>query len=111
MYDFELTNNEEVIAVFDHIWIYQENNEKNTTIAVTNKRILFMDYNQFDYKEVLRIGRNLDYIRQKEIYYQIKIEDICSIEKKEKYIVFLSNHTNFEFDDDNLFQLLKKILN
>ncbi len=41
MYDFNLINGEEVIKIFDNVWVKQGNNEKNTTIALTNQRLLF----------------------------------------------------------------------
>lgn len=85
--------------------------KKKTTVALTNKRLLFLDYNQHDFREVLRIARSIEYIRYKEVYYQIHLEEIVSIEEKENYIVHLSNNINFEFDNDNLFKLLLEQLN
>ena len=44
MYSLELMNNEEVIRIFDEIFVKQNKNEKITTIVLTNKRLLFLDY-------------------------------------------------------------------
>ena len=43
MYNFNLLKNEKIIKVFEEIYIIQEENEKVTTIALTNKRLLFLD--------------------------------------------------------------------
>lgn len=44
MYNFNLNKDEEIIKVFDAVLIRQEGDEKVTTIALTNKRVLFLDY-------------------------------------------------------------------
>ena len=106
MYNFELKDHEELIDVFDDIWVRQEDNEKRTSVALTNQRLLFLGYDKFDCKETLRIARNIDYLRCKEIYYQINLEEIINIEKLENYIVHVSDSVTFEFDNDELFHLI-----
>lgn len=60
MYNFNLTGNEQIIEIFDNEWIKQNNNEMNTTIALTNKRLLFLDYiNINESAETLRIARGV----------------------------------------------------
>ena len=72
MYDFELLKNEEVVEIFDNFFIKLNENEKYTTLILTNKRLLFLDYIMPDEcREVLRIARCAYYIRNKEVYYQI----------------------------------------
>lgn len=108
MYNFELTNNEEVIKIFDEIFIKQSENEKNTTIVLTNKRLLFLDYTTpNEGLEVLRVARGTDYIKYKEIYYQIDLNDIENIINDKYYQVILKNEMTFEFNDDELYRLLK----
>lgn len=108
MYNFELTNNEEVIKIFDEIFIKQGENEKNTTIVLTNKRLLFLDYiTPNEGLEVLRIARGADYIKYKDVYYQIHLNDIESIIKDKYYQVVLKNKIIFEFEDEELYNLLK----
>ena len=106
MYNLNLENNEELIEVFENEYVKQGNNEKNTTIAITNKRLLFLDYMKDDPDEVLRIARGVDYIRYKEIYYQIRLSEIEKILKKELYFVVLKDGNEFEFEDDKLFNLI-----
>ena len=108
MYNFKLMNNEEVIKIFDEIFIKQEENEKITTIIVTNKRLLFLDYRmENEGLEVLRIARGADYIKYKEVYYQINLNDIENIIKSEYYQIILKNDISFEFNDDELYKLLQ----
>jgi len=108
MYDFNLINGEEVVEIFDNVWVKQGNNEKNTTIALTNKRLLFLEYSKDDPNEVLRTARGLDYPRYKEVYYQIELTNISEVKESENYSVTLEDNTYFEFDDSHLFDLLKK---
>lgn len=108
MYNFELMNNEEVIKIFDEIFIKQEENEKLTTIILTNKRLLFLDYIiPNEGLEVLRIARSANYVKYKEVYYQIDLTDIVNIIKGEYYRVILKNKTSFEFNDEELYKLLQ----
>ena len=106
MYNLNLEDNEELIEIFENEYVKQGKNEKNTTIAITNKRLLFLDYMKDDPDEVLRIARGVDYIRYKEIYYQIRLSEIEKILKKELYSVVLKDGNEFEFEDDKLFNLI-----
>lgn len=64
MYNFNLNKDKEIIKVFDDVLIRQEGNEKVTTIALTNKRVLFLDYLiENEGLEVLRIARGMNYIK------------------------------------------------
>lgn len=110
MYNLNLENNEELIEVFENEYVKQGNNEKNTTIAITNKRLLFMDYMKDDPDEVLRIARGVDYVRYKEVYYQIRLSEIDEIVKKDLYSVLLKNGNEFEFDNEKLFNLINSNL-
>lgn len=108
MYNFELIDNEKVIKIFDEVLIKQEDNQKITTIVLTDKRLLFLDYvTPNEGSEVLRIARGANYIKYKEVYYQIDLNKIVDITKKEYYQVVLENKMTFEFDDDELYNLLK----
>ena len=109
MYNFELINNEEVIKIFDEVFIKQEGNQKTTTIILTNKRLLFLDHiTPNEGLEVLRVARGADYIRYKEVYYQIDLNDIENISNGEYYQVTLKNKMVFEFDNEKLYKLLVK---
>ena len=108
MYNFELMDDEKVIRIFDEVFIKQGENEKNTAIILTNKRLLFLDYiNVNEGLEVLRIARGADYIKYKETYYQIDLNDIVDIIKNQYYQVILKNDITFEFDNEELYSLLK----
>lgn len=106
MYNFDFAPDEELIEIFENTWVTQNDKEKNTTIALTNKRILFMDYDKFDPNETLRVGRGMDYVRYKEVYYQIDLNDIESIENNEYYIINLKNKTSIGFDEEKLYNHL-----
>lgn len=109
MYNFDFLEGEELIEIFDEVWVSQNNKEKNTSIALTNKRMLFMDYDKFNPKETLRIAEGVDYMRTKEVYYKINIQDISSLKKEGNYIMQLNNQISFEFDNDKLFEILESL--
>lgn len=106
MYNFNLIDDEKIIQVFEKEYVRQKNKEKNTTIAITNKRILFLDYVKDDPNEVLRIARGVDYVRYQEVYYKVNLSDIDSIDFDDGYNVRLIDGTEFAFDNEELFNLI-----
>lgn len=109
MYNFELIDDENVVKIFDEVFIRQGENEKITSIVLTNKRMLFLEYIVLNEgNEVLRVARGVDYLRKKDVYYQVNLNDIIGIDKLEYYKVTLNNNMVFEFDNDELFSLLSK---
>lgn len=106
MYNFNFIENEKLVEIFDEVLVKQNENEKNTTIALTNKRLLFLDYITNDGLEVLRITNKMNLVRIKEVYYQIKLEDIKSVQEEEYYQVILKDDTEFELNNRELYELL-----
>ena len=111
MYNFNLLPDEELIKVFDDVFIKQEENKKTTTIALTNKRLLFLDYlTSTNSAEVLRIAKGIDYLKYKEVYYEINLNELKNIKKEENYLLFYNENKLFEFDNKELYLLLKDII-
>lgn len=107
MYNFNFIENEELREVFDEVYVRQNDNEKITTIALTNKRLLFLDYITNDGLEALRITNKMNLVRSKEGYYKINLEDIKLLRKTEYYNVVLKDGTEFEFNNKELYELLR----
>lgn len=107
MYNFNFIENEELIEIFDEVLVRQNENEKITTIALTNKRLLFLDYITNDGLEALRITNKLNLVRSKEVYYTINLDNIESVTKDEYYRIKLKDNTEFEFNNQELYELLK----
>ena len=73
-----------------------------------NKRILFLEYLiENEGSEILRITKGVNYIKHKEVYYQINLNEIENITNGKYYQVVLKNDMSFEFDDEELYNLLK----
>lgn len=108
MYNFNLMDGEEVVSVFDEVLIRQEGRQKFVSIALTNKRMLFLDYINEGPAETLRVTRTTNYIRFKEVTHIINLNDIDSINKQEYYLVTLKDNISFEFDNDELYNMLIK---
>ena len=106
MYNFNFIENEELIDIFDEVYIKQNNKDKVTTIALTNKRILFLDYVINDGLEALRITNKMNLVRNMEVYYSIDLFDIEKIYEDEYFIIKLKNNTFIEFNNQKLFKLL-----
>ena len=95
MYNFNLNTNEELKEVFKDILIKLGDIEKTTTIALTNKRLLFLEYINNDPDEVLRISRGVNYIKYKEVYYELNLEDINVMNANGNFLVLLNNECIF----------------
>ena len=109
MYNFNFEKEEKLIEIFENIHINNNQEEKNTTIAITNKRLLFLDYlNTNDGREALRITNKLNYIRYKEVYYQINLIDIKLTKELDYYKVTKNNEIIFNFYNNELYNLIKK---
>lgn len=107
MYNFNLNESEKVIEIFDDIWIKQNDNEKYTTIMLTDQRLLFLEYVKDELSETLNISRGISYVKCKEVYYQINLKEIIKVEEKENYIIVYNNKI-LEFNDAELYNLLRK---
>lgn len=111
MYDFKMLENEKIKNIFDEINIKSENEFKEYSIIVTNKRILFMDYpsNINNSMEDLRIINRFNYIRKKIIKYEFNITEIKKIIKtKEEIKLYISNDNYISIKESHLFNKIKK---
>jgi len=106
MYNFNFMKDEQLVKIFEEILIKQRTNEKIITIALTDKRLLFLDYITNDGLEVLRITNKLNLVRTKEVFYQINLEDIESVTEDEYYEIKLKDNTEFKFNNQELYELL-----
>ena len=96
--------------IFDNLYIKQGNNERPTSAILANQRLLFLDYIvQNEGLEVLRITRGSQAIQYKEVYYQINLNDINALNKKELYEIVLNNNSIIEFNDKKLYDLILKL--
>ena len=92
MYKYTLNDNEDIIKIFDNLYIKQGNNEKITSAILTNQRLLFLDYIvQNEGLEVLRIARGSQAIQYKEVYYQIMLNDKSQVPLLKKVVVASGN--------------------
>ena len=108
MYDFKKLENEFVKNIIDDCILLTNNVEKNITVIITNMRLLFLDYPNSGIQEDLRISRGLNYSRKKELFFEIKLEDIKEIEKGEfnKYILKDTNY--FYLKSDEVLKIINK---
>lgn len=111
MYNFSFEEGEELIQVFDPIYIKQGEVEKNTAVAVTTQKILFMSYMNDDPFEDMKAGNVIGVIKFKRPFYEIPLVNIQKVEKDELYKITMYNGMNFEFENDDLYNLLVKRIN
>lgn len=108
MYNFDLFTEEEIVRIFDELLIKQGDKQKMISAVLTNKRLLFFEFINDDYIETLRTTRGMCFVKNKEISYIIELENVESIEEDEYYIINLKNNISFEFENEELFNLLNK---
>lgn len=101
MYNFNLKKNEELVYVLDDVLVNLNDNEYITTVALTTKRILFLDYYNID--EELRIAKYKNEIKFKEVYYDIDLKNIDSVNK---FTINLKNNTNLKIYDKTIINLI-----
>lgn len=111
MYNLNFIKNEKLIEIFDEVLIKQGNLEKITSIALTDKRILFLDYNTNVLEDALRITRRINYTRYKEVYYEIHLSNVKKLINKEYYNLILKDNTIIEFNNEQLFKQIKGVIN
>ena len=107
MYNFNLEKNENIYAIFDDVLVSQENNSMSLTIAVTDKRILFLDYQPNELLDTLKGAQASSYIRMKEVIFYRKLFQIKEL--KENKMVFDDNYI-IGFDNKELYLALKKVI-
>ena len=111
MYNLNLSKNENLIQIFDNILITNTKEEKTTTIAITNKRLLFLDYlNTNDALDALRITNKLNTIKYKDIYYQLNLSDIKLTKQSNYYVISKNKEPIFNFYNQEIYNLLKQEL-
>ena len=111
MYNLNLSKNEKLIQIFDNILITNNTEEKTTTIAITNKRLLFLDYlNTNDALDTLRITNKLNTIKYKDIYYQLNLSDIKLTKQSNYYIISKNDEPIFNFYNKEIYNILKQEL-
>lgn len=109
IYNFNFKKYEKILEIFDKVSVSTQNEDKITSIALTNKRLLFLDYlNINSGLETLRITNKFNYIKSKDIYYQINNKDINLTKDNKYYIVTVNNKTIFKFTNKKLYNLLKE---
>ncbi len=89
MYNLELEKNEEIIVIEDDIIVSNKDKSKISTVALTNKRLLFLDLPLNTTDESIRLANASDYIKIKEVYYSVNLNQIKSVIKD--YIILDNN--------------------
>ena len=111
MYNFNLEKNESLISVFDEVLIKQNDNQKLVSVAISDKRILLLDYVSIEPFETLKATQASHYIKMKEVFFSKKLKEIKSLENKSLYHLVFKDDFYFEFDNDDLYKLLKNVIN
>lgn len=107
MYNFNLEKNEELFGVFDDVLVRQNDKQKIISVALTNKRVLFLDFVNEEPNETLRVTRATNYIRQKEVFYFLNLDEIKSVSEDELFQIITKDNKVIEFDNKDLFKQLK----
>ena len=113
MYDFNLLRNENIKIISDNSKVYINNTFKECTTIITNLRLLILDYpsNISNSMEDLRTSQRINYIKKKEIIFELKLKNIIDIKiKNEEIKIFLSKTTHITIKDKSILPYLKSSL-
>lgn len=108
MYNFNLENDETVNSIFDDVLIKQGDNQKMVTVAITNKRILFLDYQNNELLDTLKGAHASSYIKCKEVFFFKDLSSIKSVTSQDFYQIEFDDNMVVEFDNKELFKALNK---
>lgn len=109
MYNIKLNELETIIKIFDNIYIKQDINEKYTTIILTNQRLLFLDHLiPNEGLEMLRVSKGINYLKEMDVYFEVNLSDINNVVEDEYYKITLKNKMYFEFNEQELYNLIKE---
>lgn len=102
MYNIVLDENEEIKLISDNTIVYNNKEELICTSIITNKRYLILDYpsDLYNTREDLRILNKLNYVKQKEVIFEINLDKILSVEKDNKYYKININKDEYVLIDD-----------
>ncbi len=101
MYNFKKIKNEKIEKIEDDCVLLFNNKERSISAILTNKRLILLDYpDGTDYQETLRISNGVNYMRNKEEFYSININDILNAEN-DKYILKDNNYFFLKTNDIN----------
>lgn len=97
MYNFKKLKDEDIILISDNSILKVDQEEKNISTILTNKRLLLFANpdSSNNYQEVLRTSRGMDYIKQKDIILELNLSDISKIIEEDQYDKYLLNDTNY----------------
>ena len=111
MYEFDKLNNEKIILISDDSFLKVDENWKNISSIVTNKRLILLDYpsNINNYEETLRVSRGMDYVRKKEVLFNINLDEIIKMEMDGKYLLKDGNY--FHLKDSGVKKIVDNIIN
>ncbi len=97
MYNFNLLENEEIVLISDNSILKMDEKDVNISTVLTNMRLVFLDYpsNTNNYEEVLRTSRGVDYIKKKEEFYSVRLEEIKDIVKNDDFDKYILENGNY----------------
>ena len=109
MYNFNLEKGESLYSVFDEVLVKQGNNQKVVSVALTDKRILFLDFVSREPYETLKGAQASNYIKIKEVFYYRNLNEIKEVKSSTFYEIKFNDSSFVEFDNEELFKALKEL--
>lgn len=108
MYNFNFIAGESLVSVFDDVMVSQNDNEKVISVAVTNKRIIFLDYVDDMLMDNLNGAHASSNIKIKQVIFSIKLSEIKEVRESDLYEIVLQDESIIRFNNLDLFNSLCK---
>jgi hypothetical protein len=109
MYNFNLEKGESILGIFDDIFIIINDKQLLVSVAISNKRIMLLDYQSVEPFETLKNAQASYYIKMKEVIFSKCLKDIIELKKDSMYKVVFKDNYIVSFEDKELFNTLKRI--
>jgi len=109
MYNIDLQENENIIYNNDETKIKANDKVLDISLVITNNRLIILqDTNKLgNLNNVLRTTKGLGFIPNREIIFQININEIKDIIYKDYNKIIFNNNTFIEVKDENIKHILE----
>ena len=109
MYNFNLEKGESIFGIFDDVLVEVNEEQVLVSVAISNKRIMLLDYQSVEPLETLKNAHASYYIKMKEVIFSRYLTDILELKNDSIYEVKFKDNNILSFEDKELFNALKKI--
>ena len=111
MYNLNLNESEMIIYNNDDTYVLSDNKKIEVSLVITNQRLMILEdrNKQGNLNTILRTTKGMSFIPNREIIFEVPLEQIITTLPGEYIKLILNNSTFIEIQDDNIIHILENI--